>query len=75
MVVMDLSGLIVSIAKAMENRIAKKDRLTGVSPSSFRSLIKKSIEIETRNKITILEMRINENRDEENCKKRLPNCH
>ena len=57
-------GLIVSIAKAMESRIAKKDRLTGVSPSSFRSLIKDSIEIETRNKITMLEKQINENRGE-----------
>ncbi|KAF4527114.1 hypothetical protein B566_EDAN016017, partial [Ephemera danica] len=46
----------------MENRIANDDRLTGVSTSSCRSLIKDSLEIESRNKITILERRINENR-------------
>lgn len=55
-------GLILSIARAMEHRIEERDQLIGVNMESFRRLIKESINIEVKNKISSLEKRIDENR-------------
>ena len=51
-------GLILSIARAMENKIEKQDRLQGVDLVMFKSLMQEALKIENDFKISLLERRI-----------------
>ncbi|KAF4521060.1 hypothetical protein B566_EDAN008132 [Ephemera danica] len=55
-------GLILSIARAMENKIEKQDRLQGVDLVMFKSLMQEALKIENDFTISLLERRIQENR-------------